>query len=374
MRKRNLKTFWIIISSGAGLMGASLAITALSGIAPDSTLGLILRFFEELGMAGIIAATAAITLDSLLTTSRIREILGIIGPWEDARDIGLKQVVVNRKTAFREMIRHRIPHANNEIEIMGICVSLFRETRKLQRDRPGSTLLEDTVQSLVEQILKGCRVSVLNLCRYPTRSQRLNYHLGDADLYYWREVDECDPHELKYLNPNRLKMIANEAIGFWIEILVRVAEQSYDKSQEERTNNLNRLTVKEYLALPSLSVYRVDDELYFTPYLVKRHCADVPGFLLVGVTSTLFKQYQNHFRQTIEDPLTSTPIPQEFRRRLAHDPVDTAHTYRTILEKLRQSVQPDSEGSWKGWPLVSSRFEEVAISYTLDADAAKNDL
>ncbi len=329
---------------------------------------IVFNFVQELGVALIIAAVVAVGVERFVTVERIIKILGILGPWKEAEDVGFRRLLASRQDAFEDLIHSRIPEAQHTIEIMGICVSLFREVRKEAENTRDRNLVATFKEQIVGRLEKGCNVTVLSLCRYPTDQQRAEYGIGDRDIYYWREHDEERTNDPNFQEGRRLKGIANKTLGRWIEVLVSVAERV--QSAQERTRLLGNLQVMEYLALPSISVYRVDDLLYFTPYLFKRHCRNVPTYAIQGEDTPLFQDYANHFKNTFEDPLTTSAIPDELRTRLVENPLSTIREYRDAKDDLKDKLDRGIEDTWTRQDLAKFRVEELAVCKILGCQMA----
>ncbi|MBI2710057.1 MAG: hypothetical protein HYX34_10230 [Actinobacteria bacterium] len=66
--------------------------------------------------------------------------------------------------------------------------------------------------------------------------------------------------------------------------------------------------VRLYSALPSINIFRVDDELFWGPYLVKTQSRNTPTFL-VSRGGGLFDRLVEHFEALWNDPSLSHPPP-----------------------------------------------------------------
>lgn len=75
-----------------------------------------------------------------------------------------------------------------------------------------------------------------------------------------------------------------------------------------RAANPGRFQVRLYTALPSINVFRVDDELFWGPYLVGTQSRNTPTFL-VGRGGVLFDRLAEHFeRLWSDDQLSHAPL------------------------------------------------------------------
>lgn len=320
---------------GLSLVVSSTVIAETSKVERHSPGDIAITLLRELGMAFTVASVVALAVETLLSKERIRGIVQLLSRWRDADELGFSRVYPNRQDVFHELIDESIPEAEHKIRVMGICVSLFKEAERRVEGHPDPAKSEQLVKVFCERIMAGCHVQVLNLCRYPNENQRQEYALDKQNLYFWREHDEDAEDSPQFQRGDRLLKIANEAQGRWIHLLVSLAEASVKKSEVERRNILFRLAVKEYVALPSISVYIVDDQLYFTPYLFRRHCRDVPSFAIQGEDKKLFQEYAGHFDATWRDALTTDAIPAKFIQLLAAKPRQTIEGYQTSLNELR---------------------------------------
>ena len=71
-------------------------------------------------------------------------------------------------------------------------------------------------------------------------------------------------------------------------------QEFLDRTAEVRVQHPDRFQVRLYTALPSINVFRVDDELFWGPYLVRRQSRNTPTFL-VSRGGGLFDRIVEHF-------------------------------------------------------------------------------
>ena len=81
-----------------------------------------------------------------------------------------------------------------------------------------------------------------------------------------------------------------------------------DKTAELRADPEGRFKVRLYTALPSINIFRVDDAIFWGPYLVKRQSRNTPTFL-IRRGGTLFDTFTNHFDQLWNDETFSHEPP-----------------------------------------------------------------
>jgi len=81
------------------------------------------------------------------------------------------------------------------------------------------------------------------------------------------------------------------------------------QTSELRGANPGRFEVRLYTALPSVNIFRVDDELFWGPYLVKTQSRNTPTFLIKR-GGGLFDRLAGHFDNLWND------------QTLSHDPTD----------------------------------------------------
>ncbi len=262
---------------------------------------------------------------------RDRELLEKFKGYREMESFGFRRVYVDRQKVFNEMSSGFIREAQ-DIRILGICVSLFKEfqTRPHERNPAASA-----IEFFANRIQSGQRIRTLMLKRSPSEGDLHAYGLQEGDFYYMRERDEdFDPG---FWGGRRLRRIANLGVGQWLSILVTLAERTSTISTQERRKILSRIQLREYLALPSLSLYILDDRMYVTPYLYKRHCSDVPAFRIEGKESRLFQEYEAHFTSMWGDRLTTSVVPDEFIELLVQEPIETARLYRDKERLIREA-------------------------------------
>lgn len=288
----------------------------------------------------------------------------LITRYRQINDAGFKKIYPNRQELFNDLLINIIPNAKAELKIMGICVSLFRES-----DKPKRRIIWDsskTVDSLATIIEKGCTVKILFLKRNLSADERKYFGIGQqADLYFMRERDEEFDYDFR--GGRRLKIISNDSVGHLVRVLLNLAQRLQNEDVTKRMEIMSRLQVREYIALPSLSAYIVDNDAYITPYLSRRHCSDVPAFQVGGALTDLYSAYNGHFEAIWKSRQTTDVIDERFVRFLAADPNKTLELFDTkfkeILDKEEAKVQKNPR--YHGDP-ERYRIEEKVIKEILD--------
>jgi hypothetical protein len=81
-------------------------------------------------------------------------------------------------------------------------------------------------------------------------------------------------------------------------------QEFVQKTTAVRAANPTRFQVRLYTALPSVNIFRVDDELFWGPYLVRTQSRNTPTFL-VKRGGGLFDRLAGHFDELWSDPSLS---------------------------------------------------------------------
>ncbi len=327
------------LALGVAILGGAQAILILAAYPERSFLYVLLRIFFELGIAIVIASIVAFIFERLLSEERIKSLGKYFGRHQENEIFGFRRIYANRQEVFGQLFQESLPSVQHQLKIMGICVSLFKEAEK-GRPKVSSNRV---VNELAQLIQRGARIQVLFLKRYPTIEELGRYGIEHGDFFFMRERDEDDDPD--FLHGKRLKKIANRSLGDWIQTLLKVAENTQTYKTAKRKALLKRMQIREYLALPSLSLYIADEDIYITPYLYKRHCSDVPTFHITGRNSPLFKAYDEHFTVTWENTdFTSPAISEDFVELLAEEPAEVLKLFKKKHSDVRRQLKSvDSE-------------------------------
>lgn len=71
-----------------------------------------------------------------------------------------------------------------------------------------------------------------------------------------------------------------------------------------------RFQVRLYMCLPTINIFRVDHEIFWGPYLVRREGRNTPTFL--AKKGIMFDVLHEHFKRIWEDERLSRPVPEEW--------------------------------------------------------------
>lgn len=300
------------------------------------------------------------------------ESYGTLERYREIDEAGFRRVFPNRQKFFSDLFKSILESVNQEIKIMGVCVSLFTEADR--PERISSRWSPDrTVKTLADLIEKECSIYILFLKRYPSVDELKKYGMTDGDFYLMRERDEDKDENYHY--GKRLKKIANRSLGYWIKIFLELTKRTISDPVEKRQELLSRLQIREYIALPSLSLYIVDDEIYVTPYLYKRHCSTVPAFQVGGKESELYIAYNAHFEKIwTNDEFTTPIIDERFIQLLAKHPQETLELYARKLEELlkQEKAKVDARPEYLEDPeyyRIEERTIEAVLGEGINASA-----
>lgn len=292
----------------------------------------------------------------------------LITRYRQIDEAGFRKIYPNRQELFNDLIINIIPNTKEELKVMGICFSLFRESDKPVRRIPWDS--SKTVDSLANIIENGCNVKILFLKRYLNTDERKYFGIGQrADLYFMRERDEEFDYDFR--RGRRLKIISNDSVGHLVKVFLELAKRTQNEELTKRVEVMRRLQIREYIALPSLSVYIVDSEAYVTPYLSRRHCSDVPAFQVGDKLSDLYSAYNGHFEAVWKNGQSSEVINKRFIQLLAKDPQRTLERFE---EKYNEISSLEEEKVQRN-PIYHEdperyRLEEKVIKEILDSTSA----
>jgi hypothetical protein len=73
----------------------------------------------------------------------------------------------------------------------------------------------------------------------------------------------------------------------------------------------DRFQIRLYTCLPSVNIFRVDDELFWGPYLIRERSRNAPTFL-VEKGGVLFDRLEQHFTKIWTDPSLSRAVPDDW--------------------------------------------------------------
>jgi hypothetical protein len=323
--------------AGMLLVASPILLRSRFGEPTSYALKLAYGLMEAFGVATLVATLVGFSFEILLSQERADEHNQRLKEHHDRikhfEEFGFKTIYPSRQEIFDEILHDRLSQTKNELKIMGICVSLFKESERHVAARPEP---DQVVDALASMAVKGCKIQVLFLQRYPSKELLDRYGNPSLDLFYMREHDEDEKNTFE--RGKRLKKIANRSLGDWIKVVLRIAEKTRNSSVNDRREALSRLEIREYLALPSVSVYVLDEDIFVAPYLFRRHCSSVPGFK-VSDKKRLYQEYYGHFVATWNDPLTTRTIPLEFIELLVNQPESTLKDFESMRQKISAGLQ-----------------------------------
>lgn len=357
MKSKTSKRIALIIGSifVGGLI--LIAVPFIAGMQPgDSLLSVVVRISSGLGEASVVAAIIGFAFERLLSEERIREIEEIFKLHRHLERFGFKATYATRQEVFDEILGRQLSRVKRELKIMGICVSLFKEAGRA-KSSPKRERKDSIIEALAGMVHDGVTVQVLLLKRMPSSGGLQPGVIPQVDLMYFRERDEDKPEEFQH--GRRMKGIANRSVADWIDVLLSVAGRlEHVPNHDHRREVLHRLQIREYVALPALSLYVLDEDMYVTPYLFKRHCSDVPAFRVGGKDSPLFTEYYAHFTQTWDDDRTISIFPEKFIERLVEEPALTIKEFADRQGTIQAAFKRDLEN----WPTLTELPEFYSAS------------
>lgn len=293
----------------------------------------VVDIFQYIGESEYVN-TARLTVGRLV--DQLNNDRELITRYRQIDEAGFRKIYPNRQELFNDLLINIIPNAKEELKVMGICFSLFRESDKPVRRIPWDS--SRTVHSLADIIEKGCHVKILFLKRYLDRDERKYFGIGQkADLYFMRERDEEFDYDFR--RGRRLKIISNDSVGHLVRVLLELARRTQSEDVVKRLEIMSRLHVREYIALPSLSVYIVDNDAYITPYLSRRHCSDVPAFQVGDKLTDLYSAYNGHFEAVWKNAQSAEVIDEKFVQLLAIDPKNTLDLFETKFREVSENEE-----------------------------------
>ena len=86
-------------------------------------------------------------------------------------------------------------------------------------------------------------------------------------------------------------------------------KQLIEKCQELMTDDGVNFELKLYTCLPSINIFRIDDEVFWGPYFVGDVSRNMPTLLFKG-SSVIAKRVVQHFDQIWDDPKLSRDVPE----------------------------------------------------------------
>jgi hypothetical protein len=357
-RDREARLTWTL---GIAFVVGLAVVVFVAAVAPRLTgtsndaVHLVFAVLDRLGEALMIACIVGYAFERVLSDMRTKEILSMLLEHSRLQHFGFRDAYVSRQKVFDKILGGGIEQVEHSMDILGIGVSLFKEAnRGTSRGVDSEKIIEQVADVLVRT---RCSIRVLCLKREPSEAEVKAYGLGaGGSLHDMRENDEDTP---SYVIRGRMRKIANRSIAAWINVYIQAAQKMKHRTVAERLETLQRLRIKEYLAMPALSLFIMDGEIMVTPYLYRRRCADVPSFRVGGQDSDLYRAYYGHFQRLWEDWRSTPAIPASFVEALARDPEKTISDYCVRHAEIKSETGVDRD--------VNDRSEELAVRMVVGA-------
>ena len=175
------------------------------------------------------------------------------------RDFGFKGAFAGRSARIRDEYDSRLDRARKQIDVMGFGLNALRED----------------YQDQFGQLSRRARVRVL---------------LIDPDSPY---ADQRDIEERQSRGQ------------------IRSEVRDFIRSTAELCLANDRFQIRLYRCLPSTNVFRIDDELFWGPYLMNENSRNSPTFL-VESGKVLFDSLAQHFDRIWQSDEMSRPVPEEW--------------------------------------------------------------
>lgn len=222
-----------------------------AGASDASTLA---QISQPLGIGLLAAAVAGLAaFGYVLLSDRIRNRMYIL------ERFGFANVFDSNTDSIKGQYSARL-NGSKQIDIMGLGLNSFRK---------------DFANELVEWLPKA-KIRILVLA--PDYPEQYPYSVQ-------RDKEERDA-------PGTING-HNQTLREWIQPLL-------DKHRD-------RLLVREYLCLPSITMIRIDKELFWSPYLIHRGAGSSPTFL-VKRSGELFDVLADHFEEIWNSDTWSRPL------------------------------------------------------------------
>lgn len=94
-------------------------------------------------------------------------------------------------------------------------------------------------------------------------------------------------------------------------IAQQVRQFIIDTEPVQKSGGKNKFEIRLYRCLPTVNIFRVDDDLFWGPYLIKEPSRNSPTFL-VHKGGLLFERLTAHFESIWNDSNFSRPVPEEW--------------------------------------------------------------
>lgn len=242
-------THWIYVLAHALVFLFGAFLVALGG-----------EFLVPIGTAMIAAGLAGwIIFVYVLFTQRKAEAVELL------TDFGLQQAYNERGPNIREEYDIRLNKANEAIDIMGFGLRTFREDQ--------GDYFEGWAHSLQVRVLL------------------IDPEFPREDHTYAEQRDKEEGDDIGNIR--------------------RDVRNFIDETSHLIQNDDANFEVRLHQCLPSMTVFRIDNEIFWGPYTVKNQSRNMPTFL-VGNHGEMYDFLKNHFEVIWEDDELSRSVPEEW--------------------------------------------------------------
>jgi hypothetical protein len=235
-----------------------------------AAIALILIILHHLGLLNYVVSISTIlillsllviheTLKSLKDEDSIKEIKNTLKEIQErqkhseildkAYEAGFRQIYKQREDFIHYALYSKIELSKRFTAVIAICLTMLREV----------VLYEKYVDLIVDKIAKNS-------------GYRFEFFVLKTDLYEKRaEIEDSDPNILKiYRHISLLNLL-------WIKSKI------YYKTKNIK--NIERVKIYEYVIMPTISEFLVDDTVFYGPYIARK-CGDIPIVEIEGISET----------------------------------------------------------------------------------------
>ena len=224
--------------------------------------GVLLSWLGDTWLRAIGASLAATGVAGVMVYVYVARIERIERGLEALEAFGLKKVFDGRSVRIREEYDSRCEKMHKQLDIMGFGLSSFLQDHR--DDLPGWKRKADV------------RILVID----PDFPDRQHAYSDQRDL-----EEQSDRGRIRS-DVENFRNAFGSLIG---------------------TENGKTFEIKLYKCLPSINVFRIDNELFWGPYLMNQASRNAPTFL-VKAGGVLFERITNHFDAIWNDPNLSVPL------------------------------------------------------------------
>lgn len=195
----------------------------------------------------------------VFASNRISESLQILS------DFGIVKAFEGRQVTIRPEYDHLLNNASTQIDVMGFGLNALRQ--------------DYLAQFAVWKQKANVRILIIDP-EFPM-----------ANLAYARQRDSEE----------------GDSLG---TISQQVRRFAADTTEIRNSPGVHTFEVRLYRCLPSVNIFRVDNKMFWGPYLIKQPSRNSPTFLLRQ--AILFDRLLEHFERIWKDDSLSRPIPNNW--------------------------------------------------------------